>query len=147
MRSVTSVTIDAPASHIYALAHETERWPQMLPHYRFVRVLEKEDHMRIVEMAARRGPFPVRWTAVQRNDPQTPAIFFRHVRGWTKGMEVLWTFEERDGKTVVSIVHDVAFRFPIFAKAIEKNIVTRFFIEGIATRTLARFRELAEGRP
>ena len=144
MKSVMKTTIAAPASTVYAIAHETKRWPLVLPHYRFVHVLSEQGAQRTVEMAARRGIFPVRWTAIQRNDPQTPAIYFQHVRGWTKGMEVEWRFEERDGHTTVSIIHDVAFRFPLASKLIEKYIVTRFFIEGIAGRTLDCVKRLAE---
>lgn len=144
MKSVTSITIDAPASQIYELAHATERWAQILPHYRYVRVLSDDGSTRTIEMAARRGIFPVRWTAVQRNDPREPAIFFRHIRGWTSGMDVVWQFDERAGTTHVSIVHDVTFRFPVAQKLIEKYVVTHFFIEGIARRTLACMKQLAE---
>ncbi len=146
MRSVTSITIDAPASRIYEFAHATDRWPQILPHYRYVHVLSENGNERTVEMAARRSIFPVNWTAVQTDDPQTPAIYFRHVRGWTRGMDVVWSFEERGSQTHVSIVHDVAFHFPVAASLIERLIVTPFFIEGIARRTLSRMKSLAEGR-
>lgn len=145
MRSVTSITIDAPASRIYEFAHKTDRWPQILPHYRFVHVLSQDGSERTIEMAARRSVFPVRWTAIQRDDPQTPAIYFHHVRGWTRGMDVVWIFEERGPRTHVSIVHDVVFRFPVAAQLIERFIITPFFIEGIAKRTLARMKTLAEG--
>lgn len=146
MKSVTRITIDAPAAQIYELAHATERWAQLLPHYRYVHVLSDDGSTRTVEMAARRGIFPVRWTAVQRNDPREPAIFFRHTRGWTSGMNVVWQFDEREGSTDVTIVHDVTFQFPVAQKLIEKYVVTQFFIEGIARRTLARMKQLAEAR-
>ena len=138
--------MNAPAARIYALAHDTLRWAHMLPHYRFVRLLGEAGDERTVEMAARRGIFPVKWTAVQRNDPALPAIYFKHVRGWTAGMDVVWQFEERDGRTKVSIVHDVVFQFPIARAQIEKWIVTKYFIEGIASRTLDCFKRLAENR-
>ncbi|MDP9025636.1 MAG: SRPBCC family protein [Candidatus Eremiobacteraeota bacterium] len=140
----TSATIYAPANHIFALARATERWPVLLPHYRFVRVISRNGDEKTIEMAARRGIFPVRWTAVQRDDASTPAIYFQHTAGWTKGMEVVWRFEERNGRTDVSIVHDIAFDFPIARAAIEKHLVGKFFIDGIASQTLARIKELAE---
>lgn len=146
MRSVTRISIDAPAARIYEIARETERWPQLLPHYRFVRVIAERGGERTIEMGARRGIFPIRWTAVQRNDPLAPAIYFRHIEGWTKGMDVVWQFEERGSSTEVSIVHDVQFAFPFARKAIEERIVTKYFIEGIAARTLACVKREAEGR-
>lgn len=146
MTSITnSIRIHAPAKQIYDLASATERWPELLPHYRYVRVLSQDGAHRTVEMAARRGAIPVRWTAEQRNDPVLPAIYFRHVRGWTRGMDVAWHFvEDKDG-TTVSIVHDLSFQFPIASEVLGKYVVCGYFVDAIATRTLRRMKELAEG--
>jgi ribosome-associated toxin RatA of RatAB toxin-antitoxin module len=144
---VNRVRIAAPPDRIYELASATERWPEILPHYRFVNVLSRNGDERTVEMAARRGVFPVRWTAIQRNDATTPAIYFQHISGWTKGMDVVWRFEEAGDATDVSIVHDLTFEFPVAAKTIEKHVVTGFFIDGIANRTLACIKALAEAQP
>jgi ribosome-associated toxin RatA of RatAB toxin-antitoxin module len=145
MTSTTArIAVNAPASSIYALASATERWPILLPHYRFVNVLAIDGQERTVEMAARRGMIPIRWTAVQRNDPRTPSIYFRHLAGWTKGMEVLWEFEERGGETIVSISHTLNFSFPIAAAYIEKYVIAEYFIDGVAKRTLAQMKRLAE---
>ena len=146
MRSVTSITIDASPQRIYTLAHDTLRWPQMLPHYRFVRLIERRGDEDLIEMAARRHFFPVRWKAIQRNDSLTPAIHFHHIAGWTKGMDVEWRFERTNGTTRVSIVHDVVFAFPLARRFVEERIVTKYFIEGIGRRTLSCFKRLAEAR-
>lgn len=139
-----TIFIQAPAQRIYALASATERWPEILPHYRYVHVLSGNGRERTVEMAARRGAIPVSWTAEQRNDPATPAIYFRHVRGWTKGMDVVWRFEEAAGGTKVTIAHDLAFQFPIAARLLEKYVVCGYFVHGIAARTLRCMKRLAE---
>lgn len=139
-----SILIHAPAQRIYALASATERWPEILPHYRYVRVLSGNGSERTVQMAARRGAIPVSWTAEQRNDPATPAIYFRHVRGWTKGMDVVWRFAEGPNGTSVSIVHDFSFHFPIAARFLEKYVVCGYFVHGIAARTLRCMKRLAE---
>jgi aromatase len=145
MRSVTSITIQAPASRVYAFAHSTERWPDFLPHYRFVRVLHRDRTLRVLEMAARRGVIPVKWIAAQYNDPANYSVRFIHLRGWTRGMKVAWMLQECDGVTTVSIIHDVVFRFPLMRRMLERYVVTHYFIEGIASRTLARIKSLAEG--
>lgn len=140
----TAVHIDAPAQLIYRLASDTARWPDLLPHYRFVRVLEQHGDERTVEMGARRGAIPVRWTALQRNDPDTPAIYFKHVSGWTKDMEVAWRFTEDSGGTLVTIEHELDFRFFFARRWIEKYVVGRYFIDGVAGRTLACMKKVAE---
>jgi ribosome-associated toxin RatA of RatAB toxin-antitoxin module len=142
--TVTRIAIGAPARNIYALASATERWPILLPHYRFVRVLSVDGDVRTVEMAAVRGKIPIRWVAEQRNDPRTPAIYFRHTAGWTKGMEVVWRFAQRGEETIVTIEHDLDFNFPIAAGFIEKHVIADYFIDGVAKKTLAQFKRLAE---
>jgi len=147
MKMSNEIVIDAPAERIYDFASRTERWPEWLPHYRYVRVLSQNGAERTVEMAARRGWIPVRWRALQYNDAEVPRIRFRHIAGWTQGMDVEWQFEPRGAGTMVRIVHDLQFRFPLAARFIEQRIVGDFFIHAIANRTLARFKQLAEAAP
>src|SRR5579872_1564800 len=108
MEMHNEIVIDAPPQRIYERVSETQRWPEILPHYRYVRVLESNGMQSVVEMAARRGTIPVRWRAEQINDPQRPQIFFRHLGGWTKGMRVYWRFMPlSNGKTRVRIDHEL----------------------------------------
>jgi aromatase len=143
-KTETAIEINAAPAAIFAFASATERWPQYLPHYRYVRVLQERGTTRVVEMAARRGWIPVRWTAEQTNDPSRPHIAFRHVRGWTRGMEVEWRFEPIPGGTRVSIEHRLSFHFPFAAEWLARHVVSDFFIRYVAQRTLARMKALAE---
>jgi ribosome-associated toxin RatA of RatAB toxin-antitoxin module len=146
--TITESTIDiaAPAEAIYALAAATERWPDILPHYRSVRTLARNGSARVVEMRAWRHIFPLRWTAEQINDPAAPHIRFRHTHGWTKGMDVEWRFAPLgEGSTRVTIVHRLDFRFPVAAAWLGRHVVSGYFIHGVATRTLAHMKVLAEG--
>lgn len=140
-----SIDIRAPADAIYRLAQDIARWPELLPHYRYVKVLRESDGERVAVMAARRGWIPVTWKALERLDPITPRIEFRHLSGWTVGMEVAWNFEKIDGGTRVSIAHDLDFRrLPFGRRWIGNRVIGEFFIQSIAGRTLARMKELAE---
>ncbi|MDQ6826554.1 MAG: SRPBCC family protein [Candidatus Eremiobacteraeota bacterium] len=144
MITCNEITIAAPPGKIFAYASLTQNWPQYLPHYRFVRVLRRDEDEQIVEMAAWRGFLPVRWIARQRNDSRRPAIFFHHIAGWTKGMDVEWSFQVVGGKTLVSIEHRLNFRFPFAADYLGKRVVGDFFVHDIASKTLARMKTLAE---
>ncbi len=145
--TITRNTVDvaAPARDMYALASATERWPLILPHYRYVRVLETRGDTRVVAMGAWQDCFPIAWVAEQTNDPGTPHIAFRHVRGWTRGMDVEWIFEPHTGGTRVSIEHRLQFRFPLAAQWVGEHVVSAYFIHGVAAKTLARMKVLAEG--
>jgi ribosome-associated toxin RatA of RatAB toxin-antitoxin module len=130
---------------IYRLAAATERWPEILPHYRYVRVLDDDGATRTVAMGARLGPIPLRWTARQTNDPRRPHIAFHHTGGPARGMDVEWLFTPlAAARTEVRIVHRLAFVFPIAAEFLGKAVVSDIFIHGVATRTLACMKLLAE---
>ena len=130
------IVIDAPAHRIFALASATENWPEILPHYRFVRRLSGDERRRTLVMGALRGRIPVSWRAEQVNDAITPGIFFRHIAGWTRGMQVWWRFEPAGSGTRVTIDHEL--RSPLAA------FIGKHFVDPIATLTLHRMKDLAE---
>jgi len=138
------VFIAASAQRIFELASATERWPSILPHYRCVNILQEDGAQRTVEMFARRDFIPVYWVAQQWNDARQPHIRFRHVRGWTKGMDVEWHFESLAGGTRVRIVHALDFQFPIAREFLGKHVIGNFFVHNIATKTLGCIKQLAE---
>jgi ribosome-associated toxin RatA of RatAB toxin-antitoxin module len=133
----------APYERVFDLAAEVERWPQLLPHYRYVRRVGNgaERHF---EMGARRGPIPVRWRAIQRPLPDERRIDFVHTGGVTRGMRVSWRFEERDGALDVSIEHELELDWPLIGSFAAERVIGPQFIEAIAGRTLRRVKELAE---
>ena len=110
-----------------------------------MRVLAQNGAARTVEMAAQHGIVPLRWTAEQTNDPLRPHIAFHHLKGPTRGMDVEWIFTPLgDDTTRVQIVHRLAFQFPIAAGFFGKYVVSDIFIHGVANKTLARMKQLAE---
>ena len=95
------------------MASAVDAWPRLLPHYRWVTVLEGGPTERLVEMAAHRDGFPVRWTARQRLEPHQHRIHFTHVRGISRGMDVTW-FLEADGPLVhLEQLRDSVLRPPV----------------------------------
>jgi ribosome-associated toxin RatA of RatAB toxin-antitoxin module len=134
----------APPERIFALAADVERWPQLLPHYRYVRRLPTPDGQREFAMGARRGRIPVRWRATQRPDPQRNVIEFRHTGGVTRGMQVAWRLVPTDGGTDVSIEHTLELRWPLIGAFAASRVIGPQFIDPIARRTLRRIKRLAE---
>ena len=56
MKSRVQILVDAPFERIFPLAAEVERWPERLPHYRYVHRLPASNGERRFAMGARRGP-------------------------------------------------------------------------------------------
>ena len=144
MNSTMRISIAAPVERIFRLAAEVERWPERLPHYRYVRPLAARDGERRFAMGARRGRIPVSWSAVQRPLPDRSEIEFEHVGGVTKGMHVRWRLVPRDGTVDVSIDHTLTLRWPLVGEFVAHRIIGQQFIEPIAGRTLRRIKRLAE---
>lgn len=150
MHSSVSIWIAAPPDRVFRLVGALDRWPLLLPHYRYVRVTGQDGRVVRARMSARRGPIPVFWEAEQTPDASTRTIRFRHVGGITRGMDVLWTFQpERDGArdgTRATITHDLEFRFgprPV-GRFLAERVIAPQFIEPIAGATLRRFKSIAE---
>jgi ribosome-associated toxin RatA of RatAB toxin-antitoxin module len=138
MKSVTRIRMQARPEHIFALAADVERWPELLPHYRYVRRLPAENGERRFAMGARRGLIPLRWQAIQRPRPAEGIIEFSHVAGVTRGMEVSWSLKPVDGAVEVSIEHELQTRWPLIGRVVGS------FVEAVAGRTLGRIKKLAE---
>lgn len=148
MLTANTVEMRGSLDHIVALAADTERWPVILPHYRWVTLLDGGGDHKTVEMAARRGRIPVKWRAVQdvERDGPTPVIRFRHIGGVTKGMDVAWTFDVKDGAVDVTIDHDFEPPWPLVGDVIANHIIGPHFVEAIAGKTLATIKGIVEGR-
>ena len=144
MRSRIHCTMRAPVGVIFDLAADVERWPERLPHYRYVRRLPGPGGERRFAMGARRGPIPVRWEAIQRPRRDELRIEFVHTGGVTRGMLVAWRFEPDGDAWDVSIEHELDLRWPLIGGVVADRIVGPQFIDAIAGRTLRTIRRLAE---
>ncbi len=147
MHMQNTVAMAGPLEEIVQLASDIERWPEILPHYRWVKLLEGGGDRKVVEMAAKRDWIPVKWRAVQEiyRDGPTPVIHFRHIGGPTKGMEVDWLFDPQPDRVDVTIRHDFAPPWPIAGNTVANRIIGPHFVGAIAGKTLATIKRIVEG--
>lgn len=148
MQTDTTIDIHAPIDRIFELGAFVERWPEFLPHYRYVRLFDDKvtptGRKRVVEMAAVRDWIPVTWTSIQEHLPAENRILFKHIKGATKGMDVEWRLEQRGDVVRVTIHHDFQPPWPIIGPWAARVVVGQFFIDYIATKTLRCVRDRAE---
>jgi coenzyme Q-binding protein COQ10 len=156
MRTVDETVMRASPVDCFRHGADVERWPEWLPHYRWVRFQRKDGFgTGRVEMAARRPfgplPYPVWWVSEMTVDRVHPAVRYRHVDGVTTGMEVEWSFTDRgDGTTLVRIVHDWEDgpRWPLpgpLRRWLASAVIGPVFIHHVASRTLAGIKRAVEG--
>lgn len=135
MHKGNSITIRAPKREIFETAANLELWPKILPHYRYITYLERGAERNLVVMAAVRSGIPISWTSEQIIDREKLEVRFHHLKAFTKGMRVVWTFTDTPDGVRVEIVHDLRFRVPALAP-IADRIIGDFFIHHIASQTL-----------
>jgi hypothetical protein len=142
MRTVDSLRMKAPVERVFRVAMDVEHWPGLLSHYRWVRMLERRADGGVVEMAAWRQfgwfNYPTWWVSEMWVDSVAPAVRYRHLRGITAGMDVVWRLEKVQGGTEVTIVHEWSGpRWPVLGPAAATWVIGPVFIHAIASRTLA----------
>ena len=151
MHTIDRITIVAPFDRVFALACDVERWPDILAHYRWVRMLERRPDGGRVEMAAWRpfGPPPLRypawWVSDMRIEPDEPVIRYRHIAGITAGMDVHWRLRDTTEGVAVEIVHQWdGPSWPLVGRLAADAVIGPVFVHGIASRTLAGIQRRAE---
>ena len=151
MRTVDRIRVRAPFTRVFAAASSVAQWPSILPHYRWVRLLDDG----LVEMAAWRPfgggllKYPTWWVSEMTVDRPAGEIRYRHVRGITRGMDVVWKLVEvaggSDGAIDVEVVHTWdGPRWPLIGRLAANLVIGPVFIHGIASRTLAGIKRAAE---
>jgi ribosome-associated toxin RatA of RatAB toxin-antitoxin module len=145
MHKANSIIMNAPKLLIFETAANLELWPKILPHYRYVRYLERNSDRNLVVMAATRSGIPISWTSEQIIDRDRFEIRFHHLKAFTKGMRVVWTFQDAPAGVLVEIKHDLAFRVN-FLSLIADKIIGDFFIHNIANKTLRCMKAYVEAK-
>jgi aromatase len=153
MIAIDEQLVRAPVDVCFRIAADVERWPVILPHYRWVRFQRMPDFgSGIVEMAAWRPfalgvKYPTWWVSEMRVAEDEPAVYYRHIRGITRGMDVKWEFSARGEHTFIRIAHCWAGpSWPLISGIAARRVIGPHFVSAIAQRTLAGVAREAESR-
>ena len=114
----TSIVIDAPASRVYELAKEQERFPQFMPDVESVSVLERHPTHIITRWKTLVEEAPIEWTEEDIFDDVNTRIDYKLIEGDLDKFEGAWTFVERDGVTHVCLGVEYDFGVPTLAELI-----------------------------
>lgn len=153
MITIDEQFVDAPVAVCFDVAADVERWPLILPHYRWVRFHSKEGFGEgIVEMSAWRQfaaglKYPTWWVSRMRSDEHEPAVYYEHIDGITTGMTVKWQLEARGTKTFIRLLHEwTGPAWPLIGAFAASRVIGPHFVSAIAQKTLAGVAREAESR-
>jgi aromatase len=152
VRTTIGIDVAAAPRTIFDLARFVADWPSLLPHYRQVTISSLDGgrilaSMHAVRPLAGNHGIGVAWRSEQWADESDPAdlrLRFRHVAGFTRGMDVTWHIRPSGGGSRVTIEHEFERPVPLLGRNLVPRLVDTLFVRPIASRTLARFKELAE---
>jgi ribosome-associated toxin RatA of RatAB toxin-antitoxin module len=145
MHKINSIIMHAPRADVFETAANLDLWPKILPHYRYIHYLERGPERNVVIMAAARSGIPIKWTSEEIIDRDRTEVRFHHLKAFTKGMRVVWTFKETPAGVLVEIAHDLNFRVPALA-SLADAIIGDFFIHHVANKTLQSMKAYLEAR-
>ena len=90
--------------------------------------------------------YPTWWVSEMTLDRAAREIRYRHVRGTTTGMDVVWRLVGESDGVAVTIVHEwTGPAWPLVGPVAARLVIGPVFIHGIASRTLAGIKRFAEG--
>jgi ribosome-associated toxin RatA of RatAB toxin-antitoxin module len=151
MTIIDEHVIQAPADVCFRVAADVERWPDILPHYRWVRFHDKQSFGQgVVEMAAWRNfpagvKYPTWWVSQMHVAENEPAVYYKHIDGITRGMDVKWEFNRRGQQTFVRLFHSWdGPAWPLIRSVAAEWVILPHFVSAIAQRTLAGVARAAE---
>lgn len=152
MRTTDDGFASTSVAEIFDVVQDVERWPQHLPHYRWVRMIERDSNGGgIVEMSANR-PFgalnwPTWWRSLMEVDHARPALRFRHIDGVTTGMDVDWAFTPTSDGTQITLLHVWnGPNWPLIGGVAATAVIGPVFVHGIASLTMRGLVRAAEAR-
>ena len=72
-------------------------------------------------------------------------VRYRHVRGITRGMDVVWQLRPEDDRTHVEIIHEWSGpRWPVIGALAARRVIGPHFIHVVAARTLEGVKRAVE---
>ena len=121
----STIVVDAPAREVYELAKEQERFPQFMPDVETVTVLERHPGYIVTRWKTLVEDAPIEWTEEDRFDDAKVRIDYKLIEGDLDTFEGAWTFEERDGKTHVTLGVEYDFGVPTLAELIGPTLAKK----------------------
>ena len=141
----STIVVDAPAREVYELAKEQERFPQFMPDVETVTVLERFPDYIVTRWKTLVEDAPIEWTEEDRFDDVNIRIDYKLIEGDLDTFEGAWTFEERDGRTTVTLGVDYDFGVPTLAELIGPTLAKK--VKENSEMMLAGLKREVEMRP
>jgi ribosome-associated toxin RatA of RatAB toxin-antitoxin module len=120
-----AIAIDARARDVYEIAKEQERFPEFMPDVESVTVVTRHADYIVTRWKTLVEDAPIEWTEEDRFDDAAPRIDYKLIEGDLDTFEGAWIFEERDGRTQVTLSVEYDFGVPTLAELIGPTLAKK----------------------
>ncbi|MBI4778362.1 SRPBCC family protein [Candidatus Desantisbacteria bacterium] len=137
------IIVDAAVSIVFNIAADMEKYPEFIPTYKKVRIVQQDGQRMIIERVGLVGKKEVMWKSEVWLEAEK-TISAVQLEGPLQGMMVKWQFEKRDGRTRILLVHDFEYKkIPLIGNLIAKFIIAQI-VSRMADETLVGIRRRVE---
>jgi len=121
----TTIWIDAPVEKVYAIAKDSERYPEYMKAVESLTVTSREGSRVVADWVGLITQFnlKVRWTQEEIWDDSTTSSRFSQVKGDYDKMEGTWKFSEENGGTRFDQFLDYEYNVPTLGPLVKKLIL------------------------
>ncbi len=109
------IQIEGAPGEVYNLAKNMEHFSDFMPDVESVKVLEREANRTITQWTTNVEGIPISWKEEDIFNDDLQTIDYRLVEGDLDKFEGSWSFEPRDGGTLVTLTVDFDFGMPTLA--------------------------------
>ena len=138
----TSVWIDAPLDKVYAIAKDSEAYPEYMKDVQSVTPVERDGNRNVADWVGVVSQFglKVRWRQEELWDDDAHSSAFRQLEGDYDAMSGGWSFREENGGTRFDQTMTYEYSVPTLGPLVKKVIqsLTRKNLEGIGEAIKAR---------
>ena len=138
----TTVWIDAPLEKVYAIAKQSEAYPEYMKDVQSVIPVEREGNRVVADWVGLVPQFllKVRWRQEEVWDDASTSSKFKQLQGDYDSMSGGWSFKEENGGTRFDQTMSYEFNVPTLGPIVKKVIlsITRKNLENIGEAIKAR---------
>ena len=107
-----TIAVNAPASAVYELAKEQDRFPEFMPDVETVTVLERHPDRVLTKWKTLVEEAPIEWIEEDRLNDDAMRIEYKLLEGDLDTFKGAWSFEEAAGVTIGKLTVEYDFGVP-----------------------------------
>ncbi|MFH0775444.1 MAG: SRPBCC family protein [bacterium] len=130
-----TIYIKAKRDMVFSVVSDFEAWPQFIPTYKEVKVIERKGNKMVIERKGSVGGREVLWKSEAELFPPD-LIKSRQIVGPIPDMEIEWLFEDLGEETRIRLIHSFHYKKPPLIGWVIGRLIVKRVVSAMAQKTL-----------